>query len=87
MIILRGIDMGIFKDLFFKDNNKSEQSFGFFSFLEEQEKKEKRKQLEEEMENYGLLEWQKDLVRNGNYDLTSFEEEDIEEDDYYSEDD
>ena len=39
------------------------------------------------MENYGLLEWQKDLVRNGNYDLTSFEEEDIEEDDYYSEDD
>ena len=29
------------------------------------------------MENYGLLEWQKDLVRNGNYDLTSFEEEDI----------
>ncbi len=79
--------MGIFKDLFFKDNNKSKQSLGFFSFLEEQEKKEKKEQLVEEMENYGLLEWQKDLVRNGNYDLTSFEEEDIEDDDYYFEDD
>ena len=41
MIILRGMNIGIFKDLFFKDNNKSEQSFGFLSFLEEQEKKEK----------------------------------------------
>ena len=79
--------MGIFDDLFGKDKTKSGQSLGFFAFLEEQEKREKRRKLEQEMENNNLEEWQKELVRNGDYDPTSFEEEDLEEDDYYSEDD
>ena len=78
--------MGIFDDLFGNNKKKNGQALGFFSFLEEQEKEEKRKQLEQEMEDSDLEEWQKDLIRNGEYDTTSFEEENLEEDDYYSED-
>lgn len=44
-------------------------------------------ELEKEMDNYDLEEWQKDLVREGSYDPSSFDEEDLEEDDYYYEDD
>ncbi len=43
--------------------------------------------LEAEMNSYCLEDWQKDLVRNGSYDVWSFDEEELEEDDYYSEDD
>ena len=43
---------------------------------------------EKEMDNYGLEDWQKDLVRKGTYDPYNFDEsEELEEDDYYSEDD
>lgn len=48
---------------------------------------DENEELEEEMDNYGLEEWQKDLVREGTYDPSSFDEEDLEEDDYYYEDD
>ena len=44
-------------------------------------------ELEEEMDNYDLEDWQKDLVRDGDYDSWGFEEDgELEEDDYYSED-
>ena len=40
--------------------------------------------LEEEMDNLDLEEWQKDLVREGKYDPENFEEDDADdEDDYY----
>lgn len=42
---------------------------------------------EEELEDYGLFENEKEEVRKGNYDPWNFEEEDLEEDDYYYEDD
>ena len=42
---------------------------------------------DEELDNYGLEDWQKEEVKKGNYDPWNFEEEDLEEDDYYSEDD
>ena len=46
------------------------------------------KELEEEMDNLGLEDWQKELVREGKYDPENFEEDDSEdEDDYYHEDD
>ena len=38
------------------------------------------------MDNYGLSEEEKKLVRSGEYDPWQFEEEDMDEDDYYSED-
>lgn len=37
------------------------------------------------MEDNNLEEWQKDLIRNGEYDITNFEE-DLGEDVYYSKD-
>ena len=44
-------------------------------------------ELEKEMDNLDLEEWQKDLVREGKYDPENFEEDDSEdEDDYYHED-
>ena len=44
--------------------------------------------LEERMNDLELEDWQKNLVREGKYDPENFEEsEDLEEDDYYYEDD
>jgi len=48
---------------------------------------EKKKQKENNIVYNELEDWQKNEVDNGNYDETSFEEEELEEDDYYSEDD
>ena len=43
---------------------------------------------EEELDNYGLEDWQKELVREVKYDPWNFDEDDSEdEDDYYHEDD
>lgn len=75
--------MGLFDNLFSDDSKKRTSSFGLFSFLEEQTKKD---ELEKEMDNYGLEDWQKELVRNGEYNSWNFEEEELEEDDFYSED-
>ena len=41
---------------------------------------------DEEMDNLGLEPWQKELVKKGEYDISSFDEEDLEDDDLYSED-
>jgi hypothetical protein len=43
--------------------------------------------LEQRMEEASLEEWEKEEVRAGNQDIFNFEEEDLEDDDYYSEDD
>jgi hypothetical protein len=43
----------------------------------------KKKELEKKMNDLGLDEWEKQEIRNGNYDLDSFEDEDLEDDDYY----
>ena len=68
---------------------------GLFNFLlsldetrNEEEKKEKR--LEQEMDWHNLDDYEKEEVRNGNYDVYNFEDslyEDLDEEDYYSEDD
>lgn len=42
--------------------------------------------LEQEMQRYGLFEDEKKLVRSGKYDPWSFEEEELDEDDYYHDD-
>ena len=79
--------MGLFDDLFGNDKKKSQQAFGLFSFMNEQEKKNNSEYTDEELDTYGLEDWQKDEVKKGNYDPCNFEEEDLEEDDYYYEDD
>lgn len=44
-------------------------------------------ELEKKMSNYNLEEWEKEEVRKGHADITSFEEDDTEDGDYYDEDD
>ena len=46
------------------------------------------KELEQRMNDLDLEDWQKELVRNGEYDPENFEEDDsLDDDDYYHEDD
>ena len=45
--------------------------------------KKKDDKLEKEMDIYSLADWQKKEVRKGNYDSWNFEEENLEEDDYF----
>ncbi len=54
------------------DRKKDNQEFGLFSFMND---------------NNELTDEQKSEVKKGNYDPWNFEEEDLEEDDYYFEDD
>ncbi len=42
---------------------------------------------DDELDSYGLDEDEKKLVKEGTYDPWQFEEEDLDEDDYYAEDD
>lgn len=44
------------------------------------------KKLEDEMNDYYLEDWQKDLVREGKYEPWNFEEDNLEEEDYYYDD-
>lgn len=48
--------------------------------------KNKEARLEQEMDQYGLLDDEKKLVRSGEYDPWNFEEEETDEDDYYHDD-
>lgn len=54
---------------------------GLLDILFEDDTKKKNKE-----NPYGLDEWEKDIVKKENYDPWNFEEEDLEEDDYYNED-
>ncbi len=60
--------------------------FGAIAASEEASKKRKRDSLEKEMDFYGLDESERDWVRKGEYDPSSFEEEDLGEEDYYYDD-
>lgn len=55
--------MGLFDDLFGNDKKKSQQAFGLFSFMNEQEKNSNSEYTDEELDNYGLEEWQKEEVK------------------------
>ena len=79
--------MGLFDDLFGNDVEKGQQAFGLFTFMNEQQNENNNDYTEEELDNYDLEPWQKEEIQNGNYDPWNFEEEDLEEDDYYFEDD
>jgi hypothetical protein len=78
--------LGLFDDLFGSDKKKSQQAFGLFSFMNEQQK-ENNKYTDEELDNCGLEDYEKEEVKKGNYDPWNFEEEELDEDDYYYEDD
>lgn len=75
-----------------KASNKKTKTKGFLEMIEDDKKRaveKKKQQLEKEMDNYGLSEEEKEIVRNSNgeYEPYQFDEEELEEDDYYSDDD
>ena len=59
---------------------------GLSEEMENDKKKKKKKALEDEMDVYGLSDEEKELVRKGEQDVTDFDEEDLEDDDYYDDD-
>ena len=65
--------------LFDKDTKKDNQEFGLFSFMNENSDKDN--------DNDELTDLQKEEIKKGNYDPWDFEEEDRDDDSYYSEDD
>lgn len=77
--------MGLFDDLFGTDNKKKQQKFDLFSL--KSDKKGNSIYTEKDLKGYELEDWQKEEVKKGNYGPWNFEEEELEEDDYYNEDD
>ena len=76
--------MGLFDD----DKKKDQEKSGLFSFMNDNSKKENNSEYsEEDLDNLDLEEWQKDLVRSGEYEPYDFEEESRDDDSYYNEDD
>ena len=76
--------MGLFDDLFGKDKKKSQNAQGLFSFLNQEQD---NNYSDKELDDYGLNKNEKEEVKKGNQDPWNFEEEDLEDDDYYNEDD
>lgn len=76
--------MGLFDDLFGKDKKKSQNAQGLFSFMNQEQD---NNYSDKELDNYGLNKNEKEEVKKGNQDPWNFEEEDLEDDDYYNEDD
>lgn len=62
------------------DKKKDNQEFGMFNFMIEESDKDND-------DNNELTDWQKEEIRKGNYDPWDFEEDDVDDDSYYSEDD
>lgn len=77
-----------------KDKNGIRGLFGLFkeiinwsNKIERENEIKKAKALENEMDALELEDWQKELVRNGEFHTTSFDEDEIDEDSYFYEDD
>ncbi len=75
----------------FDDNNNDDKGnsiFDLFKNITKQDDEEKRKKLEQQMDDLNLEEWQKELVRKGEYEPEDFDEDDTsDEDNYYHDDD
>lgn len=61
--------------MFDEDKKKDNQKFGLFNFMNEQR------------DNEELTELQKEEIKKENYDPWDFEEDETDDDSYYSEDD
>ena len=64
-------------------DNKKDNNFGLFLFMNDED----NELPSEELDNLGLSEFQKEEVKKGNYDTWNFDEEELEDDDFFNEDD
>lgn len=74
--------MGFLSELL-KDDKKTKEDIDMLN----EDKIDKSEYTYDELDDYGLTDWEKEEVKKGNQDPWNFEEEDLEDDDYYSEDD
>ena len=74
--------MGLFSNN--EDKKKGQQDYGLFSYMNDEQ--ENDEYSDKELDDYGLEDYEKDEVKKGNEDLWNFAEEELEDDDYYSED-
>lgn len=74
--------MGFLSELL-KDDKKTKEDIDMLN----EDKIDKPEYTDEELDDYGLTDWEKEEVKKGNQNPWNFEEEDLEDDDYYSEDD
>lgn len=78
-------------DINITSNSKKTNSFCFFKMFEYlfsvfNKQDNNCYYNDKQLENYGLENYQKKLVKKGEYDICNFEEEELEDDDYYNED-
>ena len=67
--------------MFDKENKKKDnEEFGMFNFMNDESDKDND-------DNNELTDWQKEEIKKGNYDPWDFEEDDVDDDSFYSEDD
>lgn len=62
------------------DKKKDNEEFGMFNFMNDESDKDND-------DNNELTDWQKEEIKKGNYDPWDFEEDDVDDDSFYSEDD
>ena len=82
--LIIGFSIMILKYSTEKEENKEETSK---IYIPKDINTKKNKKKEKNIDNYDLEDWQKELVDDGSYEPYNFEEEELEDDDYYSEDD
>lgn len=78
--------MGLISTLLGEDKKKQEPKKEK-SLLETLTETKDPDYTEEDLDDYGLTNLEKDEIRKGNQDIWDFEEEDRDDDSYYSEDD
>lgn len=79
--------MGLFNDLFSKDKKKSGQAAGLLSFMDQEQNDNKSEYSKDELDAFCLEDWERELVERGENDPWNFDESELEDDDYYTEDD
>ena len=72
--------------MMFGDKKKEKEDHGVLSY-DDDEEENVSEYTDDELEEYGLNEWEKEEVKKGYQDPWNFDEEDLEDDDYYSDDD
>lgn len=81
--------MGLISTLLGEDKKKQEpkKEKSLLDVLTDNKRYKDPEYTDDELNEFGLTDWEKDEVKKGNQDPWDFEEDDQDEDSYYNEDD
>ena len=81
--------MGLISTLLGEDKKKQEpkKEKSLLDVLTDNKRYKDQDYTDDELNEFGLTDWEKDEVKKGNQDPWDFEEDDQDEDSYYNEDD